>query len=249
MAGHSQFKNIMHRKGKQDAVRSKLFGKLAREITVSAKLGTPDPAMNPRLRLAVQAARAENMPKDNIDRAIKKALGGDTEAFEQIRYEGYGPGGVAVLVEALTDNRNRTGGAVRAIFTKHGGNLGSSGSVAHMFTHVGEIRYPTGAGSAERVLEAVIEAGADDVVSDAEGHHVTCAFESIGAVAEALETRLGEPATVKAVWRPNLTTGLDEANASAMLKLMSALEDDDDVQNVYANFEIDEAVMAKLTAA
>jgi YebC/PmpR family DNA-binding regulatory protein len=249
MAGHSQFKNIMHRKGRQDAARSKLFGKLAREITVAAKLGLPDPAMNPRLRLAVQAARAENMPKDNIERAIKKAAGGDSTAYEQIRYEGYGPGGVAVIVEALTDNRNRTGGAVRAIFAKHGGNLGATGAVAHMFTHVGEIHYTQEAGSADRVLEAAIEAGADDVVSDAGGHHVTCAFESLGAVSEALERQLGEAASVKATWRPNLSTALDEQNAASILKLVAALEDDDDVQNVYANFEVDEAVMAKLTAA
>ena len=174
MAGHSQFKNIMHRKGRQDAARSKLFAKLAREITVAAKTGLPDPDMNARLRLAIQAARAENMPKDNIERAIKKASGADTETYEAIRYEGYGPGGVAVIVEALTDNRNRTGGAVRAVFTKHGGNLGATGAVAHMFAHVGEIVYPAAAGSADAMLEAAIEAGADDVQSDAERppHHL-----------------------------------------------------------------------------
>ena len=180
MAGHSQFKNIMHRKGKQDAARSKLFAKLAREITTAAKSGTPDPTMNARLRLAVQAARAENMPKDNIERAIKKAAGGEAETFEAVRYEGYGPGGVAIIVEALSDNRNRTGGAVRAVFTKYGGNLGATGAVSHMFSHVGEISYPAGAGSADAVLEAAIEAGADDVQSDASGHLITCGFDSLG---------------------------------------------------------------------
>src|SRR5215468_7643584 len=181
MAGHSQFKNIMHRKGRQDAARAKVFAKLAREITVSAKTGLPDPEMNARLRLAIQAARAENMPKDNIERAIKKASGADTESYEAIRYEGYGPGGVAVIAEALTNNRNRTGGAIRAVFTKHGGNLGATGAVSHMFQHVGEIVYPTSAGTADAVLEAAIEAGADDVKSQADGHLVSCAFEDLAA--------------------------------------------------------------------
>ena len=215
MAGHSQFKNIMHRKGRQDAARAKLFAKLAREITVAAKNGMPDPDMNPRLRLAIQAARAENMPKDNIERAIKKAAGGDAETYEAIRYEGYAPGGVAVIVEALTDNRNRTGGAVRAVFTKHGGNLGATGSVAHMFAHVGEITYPAAAGSADAVLEAAIDAGADDVQSDADGHLITCAFDSLGSVAAALEEKLGEPASVKAIWKPKLTTAVDEEKAAS----------------------------------
>lgn len=249
MAGHSQFKNIMHRKGRQDAVRSKLFAKLAREITVSAKSGTPDPAMNPRLRLAIQAARAENMPKDNIERAIKKAQGGDTESYETVRYEGYGPGGVAVIVEALTDNRNRTGGAVRAAFTKHGGNLGATGSVAHMFAHVGEVTYKPEAGTADAMMEAAIEAGADDVASDAGGHLVTCAFENLGAVASALEDTLGAPVSVKAVWKPTLSTQVGEDAAQSIMKLIGVLEDDDDVQSVFSNFEVDEAVMAKLTAA
>jgi YebC/PmpR family DNA-binding regulatory protein len=249
MAGHSQFKNIMHRKGRQDAMKAKLFAKLAREITVAAKTGLPDPSMNPRLRLAVQAARAENMPKDNIERAIKKAAGGDTDTYEQIRYEGYGPGGVAIIVEALTDNRNRTGGAVRAVFTKHDGNLGSTGSVSHMFTRVGEIFYKAGAGSPDAVLEAAIEAGADDVASDASGHLITTSFDSLGTVAQALEKSLGEAQTTKAVWKPNLTTSVDEDNAASILKLIAALDDDDDVQAVFSNFEVDEAVMAKLTAA
>ena len=249
MAGHSQFKNIMHRKGKQDAARSKLFAKLAREITAAAKSGTPDPDMNARLQLAVQAARAENMPKDNIERAIKKAAGGEAETFEAMRYEGYGPGGVAVIVEALTDNRNRTGGAVRAVFTKYGGNLGATGAVSHMFVHVGEISYPAGAGSADAVLEAAIDAGADDVQSDANGHLITCGFDSLGSVAAALEAKLGEPASVKALWKPMQTTAVDEEKAASILKLIAGLEDDDDVQNVFSNFEVSEAVLARLTAA
>jgi YebC/PmpR family DNA-binding regulatory protein len=249
MAGHSQFKNIMHRKGKQDAARSKLFAKLAREITTAAKSGTPDPTMNARLRLAVQAARAENMPKDNIERAVKKASGGEAEAFETVRYEGYGPGGVAIIVEALSDNRNRTGGAVRAVFTKYGGNLGATGAVSHMFSHVGEISYLVGAGSADAMLEAAIEAGADDVQSDASGHLIICPFESLGSVAGALEAKLGEPASVKAVWKPSLTTSVDEEKAATILKLIAGLEDDDDVQNVFSNFEVSDAVLARLTAA
>ena len=249
MAGHSQFKNIMHRKGKQDAMRSKLFAKLAREITVAAKTGTPDPEMNPRLRLAIQEARAENMPKDNIERAIKKALGGDMANYEAVRYEGYAPGGVAVICEALTDNRNRTGGVVRSVFTKYNGNLGSTGSVSHMFTHVGEISYEAKAGSAESVLEAAIDVGADDVASDDNGHLVVCGFEALGTVAAALEKTLGEARSVKSVWRPNLTTQVDEDNAQTILKMLAALDDDDDVQNVYANFEISDEIMKKLTAA
>jgi YebC/PmpR family DNA-binding regulatory protein len=249
MAGHSQFKNIMHRKGRQDAARSKVFAKLAREITVAARNGVPDPGMNPRLRLAVQAARAENMPKDNIERAIKKAAGSDTESYEAIRYEGYGPGGVAVIVEALTNNRNRTGGAIRAVFTKHGGNLGATGAVSHMFAHVGEIAYPANVGSADAVLEAAIDAGADDVKSESDAHLVTCAFEDLAAVSSALEATLGEPASAKALWRPMQTTSVDEEKAASVLKLIAALEEDDDVQNVYSNFEVSDAVLARLTAA
>jgi YebC/PmpR family DNA-binding regulatory protein len=239
----------MHRKGRQDAARSKLFAKLAREITVAVKHGSPDPDMNPRLRLAMQAARAENMPKDNIERAIKKASGADTESYEAIRYEGYGPGGVAIIAEALSNNRNRTGGAVRAVFTKYGGNLGATGAVSHMFAHVGEITYPAGSGSADAMLEAAIEAGADDVVSDASGHVITCAFENLGAVAGALETKLGEPASAKALWKPMQTTAVDEEKAASILKLIAGLEEDDDVQNVFSNFEVSDAVLAKLTAA
>ena len=248
MAGHSQFKNIMHRKGRQDAVRSKMFGKLAREITVAAKTGLPDPTMNARLRLAVQAARAENMPKDNIDRAIKKAAGSEGEAFEQVRYEGYSVGGVAVIIEALTDNRNRTGGAIRALFTKHGGNLGSTGAVSHMFSHVGEIVYPLKAGSSDAILEAAIDAGADDCTSDESGHTVVCGFDSLGTVAAALEAKLGEASTTKIVWKPNLTTMADEETATSVFKLISAFEDDDDVQTVFSNVEVDEATLAKLTS-
>ncbi len=249
MAGHSAFKNIMHKKGRKDAARAKLFAKLAREITVAAKSGLPDPDKNPRLRLAVHEARVENMPKDNIERAIKKAIGGDTEAYEAIRYEGYAPGGVAVIAEALTDNRNRTGGAVRAVFTKYGGNLGATGSVAHMFAHVGEITFKREAGTPDAVLEAAIDAGADDATSDEAGHVVTCAFDSLGTVAAALEDKLGEPASVKAVWKPTVTASVDEENAETIMKLIAALEDDDDVQNVYANFEVSDEVLRKLTAA
>lgn len=249
MAGHSQFKNIMHRKGRQDAARSKLFAKLAREITVAAKAGGPDPDGNPRLRLAIQSARAENMPKDNIERAINKASGGDSDAYEAIRYEGYGAGGVAVIVEALTDNRNRTGSAVRAAFSKHGGNLGATGSVAHMFDHVGEIVYPASAAKDEAMLEAAIEAGADDVQSSADGHLVTTAFEDLAAVASELEKTLGEAESVKMVWRPTLNTDVDEEVANQVLKLVAALEDDDDVQTVTANFEVSDEILAKLTAA
>ncbi|HHN66427.1 MAG TPA: YebC/PmpR family DNA-binding transcriptional regulator [Thermopetrobacter sp.] len=249
MAGHSQFKNIMHRKNRQDAARSKIFAKLSREITVAAKLGGPDPDSNPRLRLAIQNARAQSMPKDNIQRAINRSTGGDADAYEEVRYEGYGPGGVAVIVEALTDNRNRTAAAVRAAFTKHGGNMGETGSVAFMFDRVGEIVYKPQAGDAETVLEAAIEAGAEDVTSDDNGHIVICAFEDIHAVSQALAGTLGEAESVKAVWRPQTMTPLDEDKAATMLKLIAALEDDDDVQNVYSNFEVSDEVLARLTAA
>ena len=249
MAGHSQFKNIMHRKGRQDAVRSKLFSKLAKEITVAAKMGMPDPAMNPRLRLAVQNAKSQSMPKDNIERAIKKATGGDSENYEEIRYEGYGPGGVAVIVEALTDNRNRTAGAVRSVFTKSGGALGETGSVSFMFDRVGEIVYKPDAGDADTVLEAAIEAGAQDVQSDDDGHVIICAFEDLGEVSSALEASLGEADSVNPVWKPQTPTELDEEKAESLMKLIGALEDDDDVQNVYSNFEISDELLERLTAA
>jgi len=248
MAGHSQFKNIMHRKGRQDAVRSKMFSKLAREITVAAKAGLPDPAMNARLRLAIQNAKAQSMPKDNIDRAIKKAAGADAENYDEVRYEGYGPGGTAIIVEALTDNRNRTASNVRSIFTKAGGALGETGSVSFSFDHVGEITYKLSAGDADKMMEAAIEAGADDVETDEEGHYITCAFESLGEVAKALEGSLGEAETVKAVWRAQNNVPVDEERAQSLLKLIDSLEDDDDVQNVYSNFEVDEEVLAKLSA-
>jgi YebC/PmpR family DNA-binding regulatory protein len=250
MAGHSQFKNIMHRKGRQDAMKSKVFSKLAREITVAAKMGVPDPAMNARLRLAIQNAKAESMPKDNIQRAINKASGGDAENYDEVRYEGYGPGGVAVIVEALTDNRNRTASNVRAAFTKANGALGETGSVSFMWDRVGEIVYPAKAGSADKVMDAAIEAGADDVTSDDEdGHVILCSFEAIGDVAKALESAIGEAESVKTIWKPQTNIEVDEDRAQSLMKLVAVLEDDDDVQNVYANFEVDEATLAKLNAA
>jgi YebC/PmpR family DNA-binding regulatory protein len=248
MAGHSQFKNIMHRKGRQDKARSKLFGKLAREITVSAKLGLPDPAFNPRLRAAIIAARAENMPKDNIERAIKKASGSEAESYDEIRYEGYAPGGVAVIVEALTDNRNRTAGEVRAIFTKNGGNLAETGAVSFMFAHVGVVEYDAGAASADAMLEAAIEAGAEDVVSSADGHQVFTTPESLNEVAKALEEKFGEPRKAALLWKPQNTVSLDDEAGEKVLKLIEALDDSEDVQNVYANFEVSDALMVKLSA-
>ena len=249
MAGHSQFKNIMHRKGAADAKRSKLFAKLAREITVAAKLGLPDPKMNARLRLAIQNARAENMPKDNVDRAIKKALGNDGENYDEIRYEGYGPGGVAVVVEALTDNRNRTASAVRSYFTRSGGALGETGAVSFMFDHVGQIVYKPEAGSADAVMEAAIEAGAEDVQSDADGHLIFSSFETMGEVAKALEETFGEAESVKPIWKPQNLVPVDEEKAAALLRLIDSLDDDDDVQAVYTNFDIPEDVLQKLAAA
>ena len=248
MAGHSQFKNIMHRKGRQDAVRSKMFSKLAREITVAAKTGLPDPAMNARLRLAIQNAKAQSMPKDNIERAIKKASGADSENYEEVRYEGYGPGGVAVIVEALTDNRNRTASSVRSTFSKAGGALGETGSVSFSFDRVGEITYKLAVGDADAVMEAAIEAGAEDVTTDEDGHTIICGFEDIGEVSMALEDKLGEAETVKAIWKAQNTVPVDEEKAQSLMKLIDTLEDDDDVQNVYSNFEVSDEVMAKLSA-
>ncbi len=248
MAGHSQFKNIMHRKGRQDAVRSKIFSKLAREVTVAAKSGIPDPDANSRLRLAIQNARAENMPKDNIERAIKKAIGGDAESYDNVRYEGYGPGGVAVIVEALTDNRNRTASNVRSLFTKFGGNMGESGSVAFMFARAGEISYAKAKASDDAMLEAAIEAGADDAASDDNSHVITCAFESIGEVSSALASKFGDAETVKVVWKPNVMTPVDFEKAEVLMKLVDALDDDDDVQVVFSNADIPEDVLAKLNA-
>ncbi|WP_137153075.1 YebC/PmpR family DNA-binding transcriptional regulator [Devosia sp. FKR38] len=246
MAGHSHAKNIMHRKGKSDAARSKVFSKLAREITVAAKLGMPDPAFNSRLRLAVVNARSQSMPKDNIDRAIKKAIGSDGENFEEIRYEGYGPGGVAIIVETLTDNRNRTASNVRSYFSKNGGAMGETNSVGFMFDKVGEITYPAKAGSEDKVMEAAIEAGADDVESDEEGHYITTSFEAMVDVAAALEKVLGEAESVKAVWKPQTNTAIDAEKGATLMKLISTLEEDDDVQNVYSNFEMSDEDMAKL---
>ncbi|WP_349435735.1 YebC/PmpR family DNA-binding transcriptional regulator [Pararhizobium sp. A13] len=248
MAGHSQFKNIMHRKGRQDAVRSKMFSKLAREITVAVKGGLPDPTMNARLRLAIQNAKAQSMPKDNIERAIKKGSGADGENYEAVRYEGYGPGGVAVIVEALTDNRNRTASNVRSTFTKAGGALGETGSVSFSFDRVGEISYKPSVGSADKVMDAAIEAGAEDVTTDEDGHYIVCGFEDIGEVSKALEATLGEADTVKAIWRAQNTVPVDEERAQSLMKLIDTLEDDDDVQNVYTNFEVSDEVMAKLSA-
>jgi YebC/PmpR family DNA-binding regulatory protein len=238
----------MHRKGRQDAARSKLFSKLSKEITVAAKHGTPDPGMNPRLRLAVQNAKAQSMPKDNIERAIKKASGGDEDTYEEIRYEGYGPGGVAVIVEALTDNRNRTASNIRAIFTRAGGSLGETGSVNFMFDRVGEIFYPADAATAEQMLEAAIEAGAEDVESSADGHTIYCAFEAINEVSGALEALLGEAETVNPVWKAQTGTPVDGDVATSLMRLIEALEDDDDVQNVFGNFEMSDEAMAAFSA-
>jgi YebC/PmpR family DNA-binding regulatory protein len=248
MAGHSQFKNIMHRKGRQDAVKSKLFGKLAREITVSAKLGLPDPTMNARLRAAIIAARAENMPKDNIERAIKKAQGSDGENFEEIRYEGYGPGGVAVIVEVLTDNRNRTAGEVRAAFTKSGGNLAETGAVSFMFDRVGLIEYDAGVANAEAMFEAALEAGADDVVSNEGGHEVYATADQYAGVAKALEAKFGEPRKAALVWRPQNTVAVGDEQGEKLLKLIESLNEHDDVQNVYANFEVSDALVQRMSA-
>ena len=246
MAGHSQFKNIMHKKGRSDAQRSKLFAKLAREITVAAKLGLPDPDMNPRLRAAILAARAENMPKDNIERAIKKAQGGDAESYDEIRYEGYGPGGVALIVEAMTDNRNRTASDIRSVFTKSGGNLAETGAVAFMFDRVGVVAFDAKAADADTMLEAAIEAGADDVVSSPDGHEVYCDQGALAEVTKALEARFGEPRKSALVWRAQNTVDVDDEAAEKLIRLVESLEDHDDVQNVFVNFEVSDAAMAKM---
>jgi len=248
MAGHSQFKNIMHRKGRQDAARSKLFGKLAREITVSAKMGLPDPAMNPRLRAAIIAARAENMPKDNIERAIKKAAGGEGENYEEIRYEGYGPGGVAVIVEVLTDNRTRTVSEVRSFFTKSGGSLAETGAVSFLFSHAGVIEYDAAKASADDMLEAAIEAGADDALSSEAGHEIVTAVETLNEVQKMLEAKFGEPRKSGLVWRPQNTIAVDDEAGEKLMKLVESLEENDDVQKVYANFEISDALLSRLSA-
>jgi YebC/PmpR family DNA-binding regulatory protein len=249
MAGHSQFKNIMHRKGAQDARRGRQFAKLIREITVAARQGLPDPAFNPRLRAAMVAARQANMPKDTVDRAIKKALGsGGGDDYAEVRYEGYGPSGVAIIVEALTDNRNRTASDIRSAFAKHGGALGETNSVSFLFNRLGVIRYPASVASADDMLEAAIEAGAENVESDAEAHEVTAAVDDYFVVRDALEARFGTPESARLDWRPTTSVTLDEERAASVLKLVDVLDDSDDVQNVYANFDIPDAVMQKLSA-
>lgn len=247
MAGHSKWANIQHRKGKQDKLRSKLFSKLSKEITVAAKMGDPDPDKNPRLRLAVKEAKSNSMPKDVIDRAIKKSQGGDADAYEEIRYEGYGPNGIAIIVEAMTDNRNRTASNVRSYFTKHGGDLGQTGSVGFMFDRVGEIMYPASAGDADTVMMAALEAGATDVESDDEGHWIYTADTDLAEVSQALEAALGESETAKLIWKPQAPTEVaDLDHATKLMKLIDTLEDDDDVQNVTANFDLSEDVAAQL---
>ena len=246
MAGHSKYKNIMYRKGAQDKKRSAAFSKLSREITVAAKMGLPDPDMNPRLRAAILAAKAQSMPKDNIQRSIDKASKGDAENYEEIRYEGFGPGGVSLIVEALSDNRNRTATNVRTAFAKNGGNLGASGAVSHGFERLGLIEYPASAGDEEKVLEAAIEAGADDVESDEDGHQIWVAMDSLHPVARELEKTLGEAEAVKLAWKPNLRSAVSEDDAATLLKLIDTLDDDDDVQTVWGNYEIPDEVMEKL---
>ncbi|WP_444464601.1 YebC/PmpR family DNA-binding transcriptional regulator [Rhodobacter capsulatus] len=246
MAGHSKWANIQHRKGKQDAIRSKMFSKLAKEITVAAKMGDPDPDKNPRLRLAVKAAKAQSMPKDVIDRAIKKSQMGDAADYTEIRYEGYGPNGIAIIVEAMTDNLNRTASNVRSYFTKSGGNMGQTGSVSHGFDRVGEISYPASVGDADTVMMAALEAGADDVESDDEGHWIYCSVEALSEVSEALEKALGESTESKLIWKPQTTTEVDLETAQKLMKLIDALEDDDDVQTVTHNFDVPEDVAAQL---
>jgi YebC/PmpR family DNA-binding regulatory protein len=246
MAGHSKFKNIMHRKGAQDKKRSAMFSKLSREITVAAKMGTPDPDMNPRLRAAVLAAKAQSMPKDNIQRAIDKSAAGEGDNYEEIRYEGFGPGGVSLIVEALTDNRNRTATNVRTIFSKNGGNLGASGSVSHGFDRMGLITYPASAGTADEVLEAAIEAGADDVESDEDGHEIWTAQDALHEVARAIETALGEPESTKLAWRPQTPVEVGGGDAEQLVRLIDALEEDDDVQTVWGNYEVPDEVMERL---
>jgi YebC/PmpR family DNA-binding regulatory protein len=246
MAGHSKFKNIMYRKGAQDKKRSAMFSKLSREITVAAKAGLPDPDANPRLRAAVLAARAQSMPKDNIQRAIDKASGGDAENYEEIRYEGFGPGGVSLVVEALTDNRNRTATNVRTIFSKNGGNLGASGSVTHGFQRLGLIAYPASAGSADAVLEAAVDAGAEDVESDEDGHQVWTAQDDLHGVARTLEAALGPAESVGLAWRPQNAVEVAADDAEQLVRLVETLEEDDDIQTVWGNYEMSEEVMERL---
>ncbi len=246
MAGHSQFKNIMHRKGRQDKERSKLFSKLAREIMVSAKQGLPDPDHNPRLRAAILAAKAQSMPKDNIQRAIDKATGAGAENIEEVRYEGYGPGGVALIVETQTGNRNRTGSDIRSTFSKYGGALGEPNSVTFLFDRVGVIAYPRSKGSDDAMLEAAIDAGADECISSEDGHEFITSMENFGAVRDALEKRLGEPQSAKIEWRPKSTNPVSDENGETLIKLLDVLDDHDDVQNVYGNYELSDALLEKM---
>ncbi len=246
MAGHSKWANIQHRKGRQDAVRSKLFSKLSKEITVAAKMGDPDPDNNPRLRLAIKEAKSQSVPKDVIDRAIKKSVAGEGDEYEEIRYEGYGPSGVAVIVEAMTDNRNRTASTVRSTFSKNGGNLGETGSVGFMFERKGEVSYSAEAGDADTVMMAAIEAGAEDVESSEDGHIVWCADTDLNEVSNGLEAELGESESTKLVWRPTTTTEMDLEGMQKLMRLVDALEDDDDIQRVTTNFEASDEVMEQL---
>ncbi len=246
MAGHSKYKNIMHRKGAQDKKRSTMFSKLAREITVAAKMGLPDPEMNARLRAAVLAAKAQSMPKDNIQRSIEKASASDAENYEEIRYEGFGPGGVSLIIEALTDNRNRTATNVRTIVSKNGGNLGASGSVSHAFDRMGLISYPATAGSPDTLFEAALEAGADDVTSSDDGHEIWTDQGSLHEVAKALEPALGEAEGAKLAWRPQVMVDVNEADAVTLLRLIDALDDDDDVQQVWGNYDVSDEIMERL---
>jgi YebC/PmpR family DNA-binding regulatory protein len=246
VAGHSKFKNIMHRKGAQDKKRAGMFSKLSREITVAAKSGMPDPDMNPRLRAAINAAKAQSMPKDNIQRSIDKAARGDAETYEEVRYEGFGPGGVSLIIEALTDNRNRTATNVRTAVSKNGGNLGASGSVSHAFDRVGLINYPASAGDPEKVFEAALEAGAEDVSSSDDGHEIWTEIGSLHEVAKALEPVLGEAEGAKLAWRPQTSIEVGESDAATLLKLIDALDEDDDVQQVWGNYEVSDDVMERL---
>ncbi len=246
MAGHSKFKNIMHRKGAQDKKRSGMFSKLSREITVAAKMGLPDPDMNPRLRAAINAAKAQSMPKDNIQRSIDKASRSDEETYEEIRYEGFGPGGVSLIIEALTDNRNRTATNVRTAVSKNGGNLGASGSVSHGFDRVGLVTYPAAVASADAVFEAALEAGAEDVTSGEDTHEIWTAMEDLHEVAKALEAKFGEAEAVKLAWRAQTMVDVGEGDAQTLFKMIDALDDDDDVQAVWGNYEVSDEVMEQL---
>jgi YebC/PmpR family DNA-binding regulatory protein len=248
MAGHSQFKNIMHRKGRQDAVRSKLFSKLAREITVSARMGLPDPNMNARLRAAILAARAENMPKDNIERAIKKASGNDGENYDEVRYEGYGSGGAALIIEAMTDNRNRTASDIRSAFTKNGGALAETGAVSFLFDRLGLVEFEPGKADADTMLEAAIEAGADDVISSEDSHEIYCEQTVLAEVSKALESRFGEPRKSRLIWKAQNSVQVDDEAGEKLVRLVELLEDHDDVQNVYVNFEVSDALISKMGA-